>query len=86
MKISDIDEKDQQLMQGLYLQNKNFTYDGIAALFLSQYPEINAQTVGRIIKKREEQNMPYIGLRDEVTNPMKCVEERVSIQKSRKNV
>ena len=84
MRRSDISTEDQERMQGIYNNDKDVTYNGIAELYRKKYPEITGSMVGTLIRKRNRNGEPYVGMQDKVKNPLEFVDKRVNTQRQRK--
>lgn len=84
MKRSSISIEDQEKMQGIYNSDKKLTYDGIAELYRKKYPKITGSMVGTLIRERNKNNEPYVGMQDKVKNPLEFVDKRVNTQRQRK--
>lgn len=84
MKKSDISIEDQEIMQGLYNNDKKMTYNGIAELFRNKYPEITGSMVGSLIRERNRSGEKYVGMQDKVKNPLEFVDMHVNTQRQRK--
>lgn len=84
MKRNDISIEDQEKMQGIYNSDKKLTYNGIAELYRKKYPEITDSMVGILIRERNRNDEPYVGMQDKVKNPLEFVDKRVNTQRQRK--
>lgn len=81
---SDISSEDQEIMQGLYNNDKKLTYGGIAELYRSKYPEITESIVGKTIRDRNKRGEQYAGMQNKVKNPLEFADMRINTQRQRR--